>query len=175
MLDLVQKRADEIVAKLAKLGLPKVEFSVELADLKSGVAGDANFYFKRVRISKDYLKEHTKEILDTTVPHEVCHIYVAKYFPFAKQAHGPEFRRMMAKLGCDGSTRHSMARPAAQGPRRTKTVTRHIYLTEHTKREVLLTVQQHKKQQEFAAAYGKSRFTSKGEPLVATGKIRKFK
>lgn len=35
-----------------------------------------------------------------TVPHEVAHLVVAKLYPNAKQAHGPEFRSVAARLGC---------------------------------------------------------------------------
>jgi len=42
-------------------------------------------------------------MLNTTVPHEVSHLVVDKLYPNAKQAHGPEFRSVAAKLGCQST------------------------------------------------------------------------
>ena len=43
-----------------------------------------------------------------TVVHELAHIVCFRLYPQAAQAHGPEFRYIMGKLGYSGDTYHTM-------------------------------------------------------------------
>lgn len=42
-----------------------------------------------------------------TIYHELAHIIQYRIFPYAKQAHGPEFRHIMQAIGEDYSTYHN--------------------------------------------------------------------
>jgi len=70
-------------------------------------AGLAYCVSKRIELNIQLLIENEEAFLARTVPHEAAHIITKILFPDAKQAHGPEFRYVMTKLGCDTSTYHS--------------------------------------------------------------------
>jgi len=69
-------------------------------------AGLAHIYRDRVSYNSHYINE--VDFWDTTVPHEVAHHLQKWFYPSARQAHGPEFRSIMARLGCSTRTCHSM-------------------------------------------------------------------
>lgn len=154
----INNRVAEVQGQLERLGYPKINVNAKIATLKPGVAGLAQRYGNTITISKEYLKENFDEVIHRTVAHEVCHLYVMAYKPMAKQAHGPEFRGFMALLGVDGSTHHNMERPDGM-KRQTRTKTRFVYITERSKREVMLTSIQHKK------ASSGIKFLYKGESI----------
>ena len=70
-------------------------------------AGLARIGRNRVSFNYHYINE--ADFWNTTVPHEVAHHIQKWLYPRARQAHGPEFRSIMARLGCSTRTRHSMA------------------------------------------------------------------
>ena len=72
------------------MGFPRLDISYTVEKLPAKTAGQAHLYSKIVKINTLYLKEHKESILSDTLPHEICHIYQAHYFPNAKQSHGPE-------------------------------------------------------------------------------------
>jgi predicted SprT family Zn-dependent metalloprotease len=163
----VQAKVIETQEKLAALGYPKFDIKhVEVATLQRGVSGYAMPNQLKIQISADYLREFENRVLNQTVPHEVVHLYVSKYFPRAKQYHGREFRHLMGLLGLPTDTKHNMMLSTETSHARR--VRRFIYLTEQTKREIQLTIQQHNKMIKNAQAG--SYFTSKGEKLVWTTK-----
>lgn len=168
MLEKVEMRVIEVQKQLKAVGYPTVIIESIVAKLKPRVAGTANCFARVITISEDYLREHEAQTLHRTVAHEVCHIYTKYYFPFAKQAHGPEFRRLMDSIKVDSSTYHDMK--LKDGPTiARKTKTRFLYKTVITGRVVNLTPQQHKK-----ALRGVT-FTSKGEKISFTGQTKTWK
>lgn len=168
MLKKVQNRVTEVQKQLAARGYPLVEIHASVKTLKAGRAGEALPHACAIAISEHYLNEHESQVLYRTVAHEVCHVYVRKYFPRAKQAHGPEFRYLMNSIGVDGSTCHSMQLSTGPAIKR-KTKTRYMYVTVNTGKSVVLTTQQHKK------ALAGVQFTCKGEPIKFTGNTKTWK
>jgi predicted SprT family Zn-dependent metalloprotease len=163
ILEKIKNKADNVLGILQNCGFPKVYFDVELNRLSPGIAGCAQIYRNKIMISIDYLREHFDEIINQTLPHEICHIYVTKYFPNAKQHHGKEFRMLMNYLGLEGKTYHNMVlKDSPNKTRRTKT--RYVYVAENSGQKYMLTPMQHNKQ-----LTGKSKFVAKG-----TGEILKY-
>lgn len=172
--EMIQKRIDEVQAELESYGFKRFPLTFDVKKLKRGVSGVAHLAQGDMSFSIDYLKEHSATVIHNTVPHEICHHYVTYYYPMAKQHHGPEFRRLMNLLGLDGKTHHAMSLSNAPSRRKNK-VTRYVYITKDSKTEILLTCNQHKKQQMYAQQTGKSLFHSKktGEALQFTNKMKK--
>ncbi len=165
----IQNKIDEVQNTLESFGLAKFGFSVAINTLKPGQAGCANTFWNKIILSADYIKEFADQVINVTLPHEICHLYINKYFPRAKQHHGPEFRRLMNLLGLDGKTYHTMQ--LANPTRKTKTKTRYVYIAEKSNTLVNLTLGQHQKM-----VSGASSFTLKttGEKLKFTGEIKKI-
>ena len=179
----VSEKITETQNKLEKLGFPKIDIDFSVERLKPGMAGIAYcsssgyMYADEssarkgkierdkpfIKISKDYLKEHEEIVLSRTVPHEVCHVYVHKYFPRAKQSHGPEFRRLMNALGLEGNTYHKMQ--LENGPKRRKNrKLRFVYVLPSTGEQFNLCKSDHEKIQS-----GRFVYSSKGECIQFTG------
>lgn len=179
----VSEKIAETQNKLAEIGFPRIEIDLSIERLKPGFAGIAycasegfmnadecskkagiKYYTEpTIKISCDYLAECEEEVLNRTVPHEVCHVYVHKYFTRAKQAHGPEFRRLMKALGLDGSTYHKMK--LENGPQRKKNKKlRFVYVRPSTGEKIHVTKKDHEKSQS-----GRYTFSVKGEVIKFTG------
>jgi predicted SprT family Zn-dependent metalloprotease len=69
------------------------------------------------------LYERNKDTFINTIRHEIAHFIQRHIFPNAKQAHGPEWRKICKIIGCDGSRTHSYD---CDGLRK-KAVKRHFY------------------------------------------------
>ena len=158
----IKAKIEETQKKLAHFGYQHFSINFEVSPLKKGISGVANLSTDRIRISPDYLREFEEQILSRTVPHEVCHLYVHRYFN-AKQFHGPEFRALMHLVGADSSSKHSML--LKEGSSSGRKVKRFIYKTERTKREIQLTTKQHENAQRGAA------YRVKGEKIVYDNKM----
>lgn len=168
MLNKVLERVYQVQSILESNGFSKFDVKVEVKTLKSGVAGVAYIGRNEIHISKEYLTEFPEQVLNNTVAHEVCHLYVTRYKPLAKQHHGKEFRAFMNMLGLDGKTYHNMklSNGVTKG---TRTKTRFVYLTNETKRVVHLTPQQHKNALRGVV------YKSTNEHITYTGKVYRFK
>jgi len=107
--DLIQTKTEEIQEKLLALGFAKIHTPFSICKLPKGVAGRA-WGYDRFEISIDYLEKHTDRILSRTVPHEIAHMYTAKYYPQAngKGGHGREWKKFMEALGCEQNRYHDM-------------------------------------------------------------------
>lgn len=158
----IELKVAETVAKLQVLGYNPIKITSVLETLPKGCAGQANTCLNKVSISSDYWEQYEEQLLARTVPHEVVHLYVAKYFPKAKQAHGKEFRMLMQQLGCDTSTYHTMKLDGME--KRKNKVLRFIYETP-TGKICHLTRIQHARMMA-----GTHSFTMKGETLKFTNK-----
>lgn len=69
------------------------------AHMVSRRAGQANYQLGKIQINPKYVPQFGLDMLEDTVPHEVGHFACKFLFPRAKQAHGPEFRLILNKLG----------------------------------------------------------------------------
>lgn len=162
-MQVIKLKVASVQTHLKQLGFEPFEIYSSLAPLDKGCAGKAFPQQNSIVISYDYYNsEHRQEVIERTVPHEVVHLYVAKYFPEAPLMHGKEFKKLMRQLGCDDSTYHSMKLEGMQ--RRKNIVLRFVYVTPSGK-EVHLTRQKHAK-----ALEGTATFTFEGEKLSYTNK-----
>lgn len=80
--------------------------SVGWENKKVGTAGLAYRGRSLVTFNPTYVDQ--PDFWETTIVHEVAHHLQRWIYPRAKQAHGPEFREIMARLGKSGRTHHSM-------------------------------------------------------------------
>lgn len=62
-------------------------------------AGIADLIANRIELNETLLAENFDEFMVTTIPHEVAHLLTRQFYPEAKQAHGPEFRKVCDRLG----------------------------------------------------------------------------
>ncbi len=81
--------------------------SVSFKDM-GRTAGRARYIDNSIKYSPTLYKENESVFIARTVPHEIAHLITHLVFPHAKQAHGPEWRSVMQKLGVtDNSRCHS--------------------------------------------------------------------
>lgn len=104
------------VPAVAYASTPKVSFFD-----KGTTAGWAKYNIWHIDFNIEIAKRAGDAFKDTII-HEVAHMMQYLVYPHAKQAHGPEFRRICVMLGGSGSTKHSYN---ADGLR-AKTVKRHV-------------------------------------------------
>jgi len=174
--EMILVEIEKTQAKLARFGLPTFCVPFTVTKMKNSKCIAFAKYSGELEFNEEYFAHPGDLPFAEIVAHEVAHLYQYKYFPNAKQGHGVEFRSLMRKLGFAGKAKVAVTGQAAMVSKvKAKTKTRHVYLTVNTKREILLTHQQHKSQQQYMATLGRGRFTSKGEQLVATNKVKKFK
>ena len=91
----------EELSKVYKIGnIPSIHFN----NNKSNIAGFAYRWEKKVEFNLRFAEEQDFE---TTIMHELAHIVQYLVYPFAKQAHGPEFKSIMKTMGFSDRTYHS--------------------------------------------------------------------
>lgn len=91
------------------------------------VAGKA-IYPNKIILGITLFEQNLERFLARTVPHEVAHLVTHKLFPKAKQAHGPEWRMVMAKLGVvDNSRCHSYDISAVSNKRQSRVKDCRVY------------------------------------------------
>ena len=84
------------------LKVPTIEFFNN-----SRSAGLANLTYHIVKFNEIIMSEQTDEAFTSTIIHEISHFVTYKLYPKAKQAHGPEFKWIMRKLGAIPNTYHN--------------------------------------------------------------------
>lgn len=84
-----------------QINMPDVTFDVSSVK----VAGTA-YGIRKISFNVNYFTQ--EDFWKTTIGHEVAHIVTKIVYPYAKQAHGPEFRHVMRLFGLNGRTYHSM-------------------------------------------------------------------
>jgi len=91
--------------------------NIEYRDM-GRVAGKAFLHQNKVVYSPTLFHENQERFLNRTVPHEIAHLVTHRVYPFAKQAHGPEWRSVMNRLGVSDSSRcHSYDTSSVAKPR----------------------------------------------------------
>lgn len=97
------KRVVELANKKykTKIDVPEVEFFNKGRRAGYAIPGLNKLGFNVV------LAKENAAIFHETVIHEVAHIVVTKVYPWAKQAHGPEFKAVDVSLGGRGTRCHS--------------------------------------------------------------------
>lgn len=180
--EMIQAEIDKTQAKLARAGLQPFNIPFNLVNgLKKANTIATAYYKGYIDFNLNYFRFPEDIPFAQLVAHEVAHLYQFKYFPQARQGHGREFRMIMKYLGFSGNAKVAVTGEAkaynatVATPRKPKTKTRHVYVTLVSNREVFLTTQQHRKQQDALSITGRGRYTSKGEHLVYKNEVRKFK
>ena len=98
----------EELSKVYNIGnIPAIHFN----NNKSPIAGYAYMREKKVEFNLRFAEEQDFE---TTIMHELAHIVQYLVYPFAKQAHGPEFKSIMRTMGFSDRTYHSYNVKAAK-------------------------------------------------------------
>ena len=91
----------EELSKFYEIGnIPIIHFNSN----KSPIAGYA---YRQEKIVEFNLRFAEELDFETTIMHELAHIVQYIIYPFAKQAHGPEFRSIMQTMGFSSRTYHS--------------------------------------------------------------------
>lgn len=107
-LENLEARVADTAIKLSELGYAPFPVLVLVDRLDPGIVGHALFEVAQIVISEDYYAQHEEFVLQNAIVHELAHLYVNKYFPHATDAHGPEFKKLMADLGCTVDYQHDL-------------------------------------------------------------------
>jgi SprT protein len=75
------------------LEIPEIEYFHS-----SRVAGKAYRNVYKISFNEVLMNENQSEFAQT-IAHELAHLYTRELYPHAKQAHGPEFKYVLAKMG----------------------------------------------------------------------------
>lgn len=86
----------------AKVTMPRIEFFQ-----RTGRAGTV-WHLQNLIMYNEVLAQDNLSEFPNVAKHEVAHIVTHRIYPNAKQAHGPEFKHVLTKMGGDGRTYHSM-------------------------------------------------------------------
>lgn len=117
---LVEARIAALVEKVEASTKKRIEVAEIMYNPSMGaIAGRAFLRTKRIELNSTILMANLNDFIRTTVAHEYAHIVTNVIFPNAKQAHGPEFKRVMNFLGVEPNTYHNYdvtkVRPAKAG------------------------------------------------------------
>lgn len=102
---------------------------VPAKELKA-VAGTANSRQNVIKLNDYFLTTETEDMLGDTIPHELSHIVCHWLFPRAKQAHGPEWKRIMRSIFNTEPSRchnYDIADLKKTGVVKTRTKKRYLY------------------------------------------------
>lgn len=87
--------------------LPRITWDIR----SKRIAGLAYSYEWRIALNPGFI--HENHLWDATIGHEIAHLITHKLFPNASQAHGPEWKMIMRRLGLEAARCHSMKRLGA--------------------------------------------------------------
>jgi len=87
------------------INMPEVGFETK----SPRIAGLA-YGTRKVTYNPQYFSQ--EDFWNRTIGHEIAHVVQKIVYPYAKQAHGPEFRYIMRLFGLNESTHHSMVTTA---------------------------------------------------------------
>lgn len=121
----------EYFANVPSLNVKSIELFPAKFKSSSGVAITKRGGYQ-IDINSFFVDHHLDQVLNTTIPHEISHIIQWVVYPRAKQAHGPEWRKIMRYVfGIDDAkTYHSLdtSKLYEDGIVKKKAKTRHIYI-----------------------------------------------
>lgn len=95
----LEAKAFEIQNKFAAIGYAPFLFMITLEELGTETAGCFYVGTEMVAVSESFYAHDAEFCLNTVVPHEMCHMYVSKYFKDVTDEHGKEFATLMEALG----------------------------------------------------------------------------
>jgi predicted SprT family Zn-dependent metalloprotease len=162
----IKAKVVEIVEKANRI-YPNLRLTVPTVGFysKGGHAGLAYCQKNRLEFNEVLAKENASSFVDTII-HEVAHLVTHKVRPYAKQAHGPEFKAVDKSLGGRGTRCHSYD---VSSVKQTRTKIRY---------EVVCTCQSHWVTKKTVLALQNPRKTvsckSCGSKVEYTGKSKSF-
>ncbi|MAH46520.1 hypothetical protein CMI37_11850 [Candidatus Pacearchaeota archaeon] len=114
----VNEKVDTCLFKLQeKFGTDMVFPTIEYS-LRGKVAGQANYGKNKIRLNLKAFELEPADMMDDTVPHEVCHLYAHKHNPHRIKPHGYEWKECMRALDLTPKRCHSYSLPNARKVRR---------------------------------------------------------
>jgi SprT protein len=109
---MVTNRVNEVIEILNKKETSE-KWKIQSNDLlikfaiKGKIAGWACYETKTLNFNLYLIKNNLEEYIKQVIPHEVCHLFVSKKFPKAKN-HGWEWQSYMQRLNLNPERCHSM-------------------------------------------------------------------
>lgn len=73
--------------------------TIDYAEVKGAKGGIANASRNLIGINMALAMQHGEAFLNQVVPHEYCHLITRRFYPFARQSHGPEWKGVMVRFG----------------------------------------------------------------------------
>lgn len=117
-------KIEEVRIQLEQLYLIKFpELTVSFDINSTRIAGLAYIYKNKVRFNNHFLEKYKEEFINITVPHEIAHIGACVVYGYNIRAHGPEWKRMMLRLGCDPNRCHTYVADVTSN----RTSIKHLY------------------------------------------------
>jgi len=163
--DLIHAKTKEVVDELSQHGYAPFELNVKIERIKPTFAGLAYRVYNIVILNSLYVRDHFEDALNVTLAHEICHLYQHKYYPRAKQAHGPEWKNLMRLLNLAPNTYHKLSVPELENNKKRKA--RYIYSDGN--KSFKLTTAKHNKIQKL-----RLQVSCNGKILVWTGEAEYF-
>ena len=110
--ELVQKKVKETVDKLNNKFNFDMKYPMIYYDVRGTTGGLAKSASMTVHYNDKLLKENIEDFLETTVPHEVCHIGVyhlchVNKRSYPKNGHGADWQIMMRVVGVNARKYHT--------------------------------------------------------------------
>lgn len=87
--------------------LPRITWDIR----SKRVAGLAYRNEWRIALNRGFA--HEDHLWSATIGHEIAHLVTMKIYPYASQAHGPEWKMVMRRLGLEAARCHTMKRLGA--------------------------------------------------------------
>lgn len=94
--------------------------TVKLNNRFKSTAGRIDFATREIEISTAFLNEHTEQIHNETIPHEVAHMVA--WDLFEDTGHGPDWKMVMVSYGLPPDRCHNMSLSGAVSSSRQKLV-----------------------------------------------------
>lgn len=157
---LVNKYTEKVQQKYPEFRKPNVAF-----DVTGKCAGQARYLKHEVSFNLILARDNSEEF-ENTVSHEIAHLLTKVLYPNAKQAHGPEFKRVHRWMGGTGNTYHSYDVSGVAKKRKTTTYVYTCGCTEHT-----VTSIRHNKMK-AGALYKCNACKNRINPVMVNGSIK---
>lgn len=123
----VNEKVQQTVQKIEQIYGTKFHKAVDVRyDINSArLGGQALIGSFEIRLNPAYLNKYKEEYINRTVVHEVVHLGIEQVYRkdqghWKVDAHGPEWKNMMVRLGADPSRCHSYEPDEGQGRPKTK-------------------------------------------------------
>lgn len=76
-------------------------------DLRGTTAGKAYYGQALVKLNPILFHENTEDFIKNTIPHEIAHLLAVSIYGWSGRGHGPVWKDVMRKLGCNPARCHN--------------------------------------------------------------------